>query len=253
MTEQPQQGSSSALKVLGIVFLVLLLLAIVIVGSCVYCVASNPDVRKMTSLMGESMKMTMAAAKAPGTQELRDAGCEQAMVMDMRGFWDKVEKIGTEDERFETPEKPAEEWTKLTVICQFTREPSLTCEQAARVYVGAVPDPPEEFGLLVRVVAAPEVREACQGVFGHDGSRIKDMEHPPTAPGFQSGNVRFRTGGQQPGGPGLPLEVERIDEPAAAPVPLEVKRVDEPARAAVPLGAKKDAEPPAPRDNTRQR
>jgi hypothetical protein len=172
---QPPSGSSSALKVLGIIFLVLLLLGIVLVGSCVYCVASNPEVRKVGSVMSEMMRLGMEADKAPGAAELRAAGCQDAMVMDMRPLLEKVDALERSGGQANF-RRPEEEWQKTSVFCGFESDATLDCAAVAKTYGAAVEGPPHEFGVAVKVMHSTE--PVCQGVYRPDGTLVKEIEGP---------------------------------------------------------------------------
>jgi hypothetical protein len=177
---QPPSGSSSVLKVLGIIFLVLLLLGIALFGSCMYCVVSNPEMRKAGSIMGEAMRMSMEANKAPGAAELRAAGCDEAMIMDMRPLLAKVEELEKEggEANFQ---KPDEEWQKTTVLCHFAgEEAGLDCAAVAKAFGEAVETPPEMFAVTVQV--GTRGREpACQGVYRPDGTLVMEIEQDRNA------------------------------------------------------------------------
>jgi len=67
----PKPPAPTVLKVLLWVGLALLLLAIVLMGTCTYCVMNNPEARKLGALVGESVRAGLASTRAPGTDELR--------------------------------------------------------------------------------------------------------------------------------------------------------------------------------------
>src|SRR5688572_30370151 len=85
--EQPlprKSGSNGCLIVLGIIggIFLLGLLGVFVAG---YLFMQQPEVKEVMGAMGGMFN-------APGRQELMQAGCEQAMVMDMSGFAKLAEK-----------------------------------------------------------------------------------------------------------------------------------------------------------------
>jgi hypothetical protein len=184
MADQPQRaGMPTAVKVLLILGLLFLLFIGGFVGVCAYCVAANPELRQMGKLMGESVRMSIAATKAPGTRELREAGCAQAMVMDMRRIAELVKEI---DESEHGSAEQAEDLGTVMVVCQVSSsEDALSCEDVARTYGAAVENPPAEFAAVVQTRFPQEA--VCEGVYGPDGTRLGDLEQETAPPDGESG------------------------------------------------------------------
>jgi hypothetical protein len=184
MTDHPQRaGMPTAVKVLLILGLLFLLFIGGFVGVCAYCVAANPELGRMGKFMGESLRMSLAATKAPGTRELREAGCAQAMVMDMRRIGELVKEM-EESERGSAVE--AEDLDTVIIFCQVSSsEDALSCEDVARTYGAAVENPPAEFEAVV-LTRFPEKR-VCEGVYGPDGTRLGDLEQETAPPDGESG------------------------------------------------------------------
>jgi len=178
--QQPSKGSGcSAAKVLIVLGLVFLIGGVALAGTCAWCLATNPEVRKAGALLGETMRMGVAAASAPGADELREAGCEEAMVLDMRRVTKLTEELADElddDAKVQVPEEP---WQQLVVVCQYRLgKPELTCEDVARTYGQAVPNAPEQFGAVVQ--AGFSGKNVCQGVYGPDGRLVMPLEAEQT-------------------------------------------------------------------------
>ncbi len=207
MSDRPPE-TSSTLKILAIIGLVFLLGVIVLVGTCAYCVLSNPAVRKTGSLIGETMRMGLEATKAPGTAELRAAGCPEAMVMDLRRMVALVKELEADGGQAKV-QLPEEEWQKTLVVCQYPQAgETLGCDVVARTFGAAVPSPPSEFGVVVRVNAPPA--EVCRGVYGPDGTLLQEIAEPVE----QGGPFLAPPPGRLPAE--APLE-EDGDEAAGAP------------------------------------
>ena len=177
--QQAQRSGCSAGKVILILVLAFLVVGLASVGTCVWCLATNPEVRKAGALLGETVRMGAAAQSAPGTDELEEAGCEDALVLDMRKVVrlteDLAEEIGDEGD----VQVPEEEWQKHIVVCQHRfRKPKLSCAEVAAVYGRAVPTAPREFGVSVQAGLGNE--SVCQGVYAPDGSLVSPLEAEDT-------------------------------------------------------------------------
>jgi hypothetical protein len=120
-------GCLIALGVTGAVLLVLVILVVVVVHRA----ATSPEGRKVLGIVRDTARVVGESASAPGTKEIRDLGCDSAMVMDL-GAWMKIFALDGG-----TP-RPAPE-LDLFVICGagvFKTPP--TCERVAEAYVTAV-------------------------------------------------------------------------------------------------------------------
>ncbi len=133
-----------------------------------YAVWTNPNVQRGVAIAGAAMDMTREALTAPGTVEMRQAGCAQAMAFTpelMARFLGTVVDGGAE----QAPGMPL-------VMCAMQRGAvtAPTCEEVVRAYAGAVsPAPPE---VAARVAVQGERTPRCEGVYGADGSYRRDMD-----------------------------------------------------------------------------
>ncbi len=161
-----QEKKSSTGKV------VLIILGIVGGLALICCIAGtigmnqamkDPNVRKGFAAVGKGMKMAEKGMTAPGTAELRKAGCTQAMAVDMSDaleiaemFMDGGEKKGADD-------------MGIIVICQGNMFDSLPtdCSALARIYVDAA-HPTRGFALQVQKQG--ESKPICQNTYNSDGS-----------------------------------------------------------------------------------
>jgi hypothetical protein len=170
----PQGGPTrppppTGLKILVWIGIAFLLFLIVVSGTCAYCVLKNPEARKIGAILGESVRMGLAATKAPGTAELREAGCDQAMVMDLHNFTTLVAEMDAKSGKSPT----IQDWQSM-VLCQIQLGSTrLTCEQVARIYGRAVPSAPAKFAVAIQV-QLPR-KEICQGLYGPDGTKLGDL------------------------------------------------------------------------------
>ncbi len=138
----PKKSGHGCLIALGITGGVLLLLAI-LVGVVVHRAATSPEGRKVLGMVRDTARVVGESASAPGTKELRDLGCESAMVMDLNS-WLKVFAADA------GPPKSTGQ-LELFVICaagMFKTPPS--CEQVAQTYVRAVGSARGPFQVMVQ-------------------------------------------------------------------------------------------------------
>lgn len=123
--------------------------------------------RQFTETVSSGIALTTEATRAPGTQELRAAGCSQAMVIPAARMF---ELLGAA-----APEVRAESGAfgeQTVVMCQLSTadDSAPDCADVARIYAAAVPDGPERFGVIVQ---AQRGGALCDGAYGRDGSRLE--------------------------------------------------------------------------------
>ena len=158
----PKKGLSGCL-IAVLIFAGLVFVGLLFIGYGAYKVYSSPEGQKLAKVVGESAKLAEEARKAPGTAELRKAGCQEAMVMDparmaelMADFDDGGAKaMGKLDQQ------------KL-VICQVGAlvSPKPACDTLARTYVDAT-HPTEAFHVTVQVQGGHQ--PVCEKVYEADG------------------------------------------------------------------------------------
>lgn len=144
------------------------------VGTCAYFVVTNAKLRKVGAVFGETLRAGMAATKAPGTEALREAGCDVAAVIDLKAIRDLVEAVEEEGGDAKTKEVSDLDIT-AAVSCELgASSPTLTCEQVAKTYGKAVSQPSERFFVSVRRQLPPE--DLCTGLYGPDGTLFEEVK-----------------------------------------------------------------------------
>jgi len=130
-----------------------------------YTVATDPDLSRAARAVGAGVDLAHKAMTAPGTGELRRAGCEQAMAL-------SPEDLARFLEAIEPDAAPAAEQMDMPVVtCNLSVWSSLSCEEVARIYAGAVtPAPPQ---MAVQVAGTAGTR--CTGVYDPSGARLGDI------------------------------------------------------------------------------
>jgi len=183
--EAPRKKTSGAVKLLLFGGLGCLVVVVGLAGTCTWFLATNPEVRKVGALVGETMKLGLSGARAPGTEQLREAGCDQAFVMDMRALSEMMKELDDEGDI----EMQGGDLEQVVVVCHTSQEPPpLECDKVATVYAGAVDNPPPTFGVSVQ--AGFRRRQVCQGIFRPNGTRVgeltEDTPPPPLPPPLPS-------------------------------------------------------------------
>lgn len=136
-----------------------------------YAVWTNPNVQRGVAIAGAAMDLTREAMTAPGTVEMRQAGCTQAMAFTpelMRRFLDAVvPDAGAEEDR--APTMPL-------IMCAMQRGAvtAPSCEETVRAYAGAVSPAPSEIAARVGVQGERVAR--CEGIYSSDGTYLREMD-----------------------------------------------------------------------------
>lgn len=129
----------------------------------------QPAVRQAARALGAVAGITYEAMNAPGTAELRRRGCQQAMIFTPELL-----------ERFMTAFQPdagasslADMENMALVVCGLGWTGDVGCDVAARVYLDTRPGPTEN--VAVTVTGQMDQRPRCSGLYGPDGSRLRDL------------------------------------------------------------------------------
>ena len=158
----------SGLRIFLYVLLAMGVLGVLTCGGLLFFAARNPAVQQFVETMAGSQS-------APGTQQLRDAGCALAQVFD---FGSALELLAELD-----PAKTGEadvlmDMTMVQCVLSKSDSSGLGCDEVAKIYSSAVPDPPDRFFVQVMVQFSSQVD--CRVVYSADGTPIAplDQYHP---------------------------------------------------------------------------
>jgi hypothetical protein len=131
------------------IFAGIALLVFVSLGIAAWQIYNTPGVREVAEAVGEGAKILVDAQTAPGTKELRDQGCDQAMVFDVDRIMRFAKKRLDAGTGARPPDVPA-----LLVICQVAHGGAPpNCDDVAAHYLRTAPPPAGEFGVVVGVEA----------------------------------------------------------------------------------------------------
>jgi hypothetical protein len=169
-----KKSSSGCLIALAIVG-GLAVLVMAVVGFGVWRFASSKEGKAIIGAVGEMATIVAEAQSAPGAAEVRELGCDQAMVLDL----DRMVKIF----KMLDAGAPHESYSVM-VICQvgvLHGDPP-SCDRVASTYRAAVN--------ATRPFAASVTRsgshgEVCSILYDAKGNRVRDLPHgsTPNVPG----------------------------------------------------------------------
>ena len=164
MAEKQKSGWGKGCGIAAAVALVVLLICGGIVTLLGWSIWQSPSVQRGVRIAGAAMDMTREAMAAPGTAELRQAGCGQAMVYTPEIIERFAHTIRPDGGAGRVPDMPM-------VICAVRRGSTMTCDEVARAYAAAVSPAPAEMGVTLQTQG--ERQATCQGVYDSEGTFLR--------------------------------------------------------------------------------
>lgn len=159
------KGGGGTLRAIGIALVVLGATVVLVCAGGAFWLAQNDSVR-------EGFESIVASRDAPGAEELRGAGCDEAMVMEPQVFAKMAEGLAGalgQQSPFEQSDA-LDEMPGLFVVCTVTGSSGMTCAEAARVFREATGwDQP----FMAQVARGGE--EPCQEVYDGQGNLVGDL------------------------------------------------------------------------------
>ncbi len=130
--------------------------------------------------IAETTELAMEASSAPGTDELRAAGCSQALVSTVGAMVGVVSAFVPEDDREDLD--LGAHGDEVYVMCQLTPfdDVHLDCAEVARTYGAAVSEPPERFVVMVDDLRSDD--GDCLGYYDAEGRHVADVGAPDFRP-----------------------------------------------------------------------
>lgn len=180
--DEPTKKRSGCLVALYVLFGIGLL-GIVVGGIAIWAFLQTEEGQKVWKVARDGAEWVVAASQAPGTEQLREAGCEGAMVSDAGSALDIFMTLIPEAEKQEqVKEELAREAGEgnldelLMVVCTLGRftvsEPG--CAELARTYASGVDAPPDSF--FVIVMKQGQDAPSCQGIYDAEGTLLREPE-----------------------------------------------------------------------------
>jgi hypothetical protein len=136
----------------------------------------DPNVRNVARAVKEGTEIFVEARSAPGTDELREMGCDEAMAID----FDRVLKLA---ERFNDGgvTVPDEQQPDKLVMCQVRRANNApTCTAVASTYLAAAPRPKGNIWVMTQAQGSNE--RQCSRMYSPDGKDLGDAAAGLPAP-----------------------------------------------------------------------
>jgi hypothetical protein len=168
-----RESQRSGLRVFLYVLLALGGLGVLTCGGLLFLAARNPAVQQFVETMAGSQS-------APGTQQLRDAGCAAAQVFDLGSALALLSELDAAEMG------EADVLMGMTMVqCVLSKSDSsgLGCDEVAKIYSSAVSDLPDRF--VVQVTVQFSSQADCRVVYSADGTPIAplDQYHPDAMAG----------------------------------------------------------------------
>jgi len=152
-------GGGGGFRIVGIVLLVLGVAMIAVCAGGAYWLSQNEAVM-------DGIESLTASINAPGTEELRAAGCTEAMVLDPKVFF---RIVGSLSEELDLDEGELDEVLPESLVnCTSAGDAALDCDAVAAIYVAAVSDLAGPF--MAQVTSGST--EPCQRVYAADGTPL---------------------------------------------------------------------------------
>ena len=160
---QPKKGMSGCL-IAVMVLAALVVVGVILVAIGAWRVMSSPEGKKIARVIGEGSKMAEEARTAPGTKELRKAGCQEAMVFDPARMGDLIREIADAGPPKGDPSKEPR-----MIVCQVgPLGTPPTCDRLAATYVGAA-QPTTPFHVTVQTQGGSKPK--CAQAYTATGAR----------------------------------------------------------------------------------
>jgi hypothetical protein len=154
--------------VLGVVALFSLLGVLTLVA--IYRWYSSPQTQEQFGAAKDFMRLMMSAAKAPGAEQLRKLGCDQAAVFtkeEAAAFMESLGKFAPAEERG-TMDVPM-------IFCNVRAKKELTCKDLTLSYAATVPEAPNEVLVLMQTQSFPQ-QVVCSGLYAKDGTLVEALQ-----------------------------------------------------------------------------
>jgi len=175
MTDAPKRRSGCMIALYSLFALGLFIL--VFGGLAGYVALKSPEGRKAVEAVKQSIGWIVEAQRAPGTAELREAGCETAFVTSLGAATEAFKDFMPEQARKELEDgEAARRLDQVMLICavgRLTASPP-ECSELARIYATSIEFPPESY--LVRVQRQGRNDAICQGLYDSEGRFLENID-----------------------------------------------------------------------------
>jgi len=156
------------------------LFVIVGIGVAVWLFLESEEGQRVVEAAKQGATWMTEASQAPGTEELREAGCSDALVSEMSKaidiFMAFLPDETQKSELVEQLESAGGLDTRLLVMCSLSplQSDEPDCGILARTYADAVAPAPDRFLLIV--LRQGEDAPRCRGIYSTDGTLLATPE-----------------------------------------------------------------------------
>jgi hypothetical protein len=175
MTDAPRERSGCLIALYALFAVGLFVL--VIGALTAYVALRSPQGQKVVEAAKQGMSWILEAQRAPGTAELREAGCATALVTSLSDAAEIFSELMPEQAQRELEQgegaRQLEHDMVVCVVGRMTLAPP-DCSGVARIYAAAPGSPSESF--IVRVQRQGNDAATCQGLYDAEGELIESME-----------------------------------------------------------------------------
>jgi hypothetical protein len=157
------------------------LFVLVFGGLAGYVALKSPQGRKLVEAAKQSIGWIVEAQQAPGTAELREAGCDTALITSLGAATEAFREFIPEQARKKLEDaETAQQLERVMLICVVTRMTvSLPeCSELAQIYAATIDSPPESY--IVRVQRQGRNDVECQGIYDNEGRLVQSIEDEDT-------------------------------------------------------------------------
>lgn len=168
--DSEKKGLSTVVKVL----ISLALLFVLFIGGLVLFYFNCEKCQKIVASISEGAVAIQQGMNAPGAAEVRELGCEQAMIVELRVFMDMVAPIV--DEQPDAADDPALDTMMVSCTTSgFSQPTGPECGDVMRAYVSGAGELARDNAFVV-VQGGGTGEPYCQGLYAKDGSFIGAFE-----------------------------------------------------------------------------
>ena len=142
------------------------LLAGLVGAFALYRAASSPEGQKVMKAIGKGATLASKGINGPGAQEVRNAGCPEAFVLDMAEMMELIDLFA------DAGSKPLT--TGVMVMCQAPYGELPDCATVAKAYAAAPGRPRGEFVVMVKLKNVK--KEQCVRRYDDSGEDVGEFK-----------------------------------------------------------------------------
>ena len=159
-------GCSSGCLVALLIVAGLSVIGALVGAFALYRAASSPDGQKVMKAIGKGATLAGKGINGPGAQEVRNAGCPEAFVLDMAEMMELIDLFADAGRKPQT--------TGVMVMCQGAYGELPDCDTVAKAYAAAPGRPAGEFVVMVKLKNVK--KEQCVRRYSDSGEDVGEFK-----------------------------------------------------------------------------